>query len=270
VSPTCRACPAENARAALLQPMSRYQEFCPAGPLAPYIECLWTLTPEPLDGSARPDRIYPDGAADVVVAPGKRAAVHGPAGSFRLVSVGNPTLGMRIRVGAAAAVLGVSPTELQSGPLTVSMLWGKLGSELDEQLSTETNPAYCAAILTRALTRRLANGARLDEAVLATVERVRRSPEVSVRRLASDAGLCERHLRRRFENHVGMSIKQYARISRFQGLLDAIRRHRRHRGALSPGWATLSCDYGYADQAHLIREVRAFAGLTPGELLQSL
>ena len=250
--------------------MSWYREFCPVGPLAPYIECLWTLTSEPPDGSARLDRIYPDGAADIVAAPGKSAAVHGPAGSFRLVSAGNPTLGMRIRVGAAAALLGVSPTELQSGPLSAAMLWGRLGSELEEQLSTETNPADCAAILTRALTRRLANGARLDHAVLATVERVRLSPDVSVRQLASDAGLCERHLRRRFENHVGMSIKRYARIARFQGLLDAIRRHRRRYGVLSPGWAKLSCDYGYADQAHLIREVRAFAGLTPGELLQSL
>ena len=31
-------------------------------------------------------------------------------------------------------------------------------------------------------------------------------------------------------------------------------------------WATLAAELGYADQSHLIREVKQFTGLTPGQL----
>jgi YesN/AraC family two-component response regulator len=34
----------------------------------------------------------------------------------------------------------------------------------------------------------------------------------------------------------------------------------------APGWAEIAREAGYADQAHLIREFRAFAGTTPTAL----
>jgi AraC-like DNA-binding protein len=247
-----------------------YREYAVMGALARYIECAWVLTPEASANSASDKRIFPDGATDIVIASGKGAVAYGPATTFRLMPVGMPMLGLRIRTGAAPAVLGISLPELEPRPLSIRMLWGRHGSELDEQLSAESRPTILAAILQRSLRRRLDKADRLDSVVLTAVERLRRSQNVTVRRLASDAGLCERHLRRRFERNVGMSIKQYARITRFQSLLDAVRMHQRRCGPISPGWAELAADYGYADQAHLIREVRAFAGLSPTELLQGL
>jgi AraC-like DNA-binding protein len=35
-------------------------------------------------------------------------------------------------------------------------------------------------------------------------------------------------------------------------------------------WADLAADWGYADQAHLIREFRAMAGVTPGDYVQDV
>jgi AraC-like DNA-binding protein len=248
--------------------MSAYQEFPSAGALARYIECAWVLSPGSSGNPAPLERILPDGATDIVIAAGEGTAVHAPAASFRLVPAGIARVGIRIRTGAAAIVLGCSPAELQSAAVPIRWLWGAPGAELEERLAAASHPALLAGLLKQALMRRLSDAADLDPVALGVVERLRRSPGIAVRTLARDAGLCDRHLRRRFQRHVGMSIKRYARIVRFQSLLDTVRRQR--RGALSPRWAALACDHGYADQAHLIREVRALAGLTPGELLQRL
>jgi methylphosphotriester-DNA--protein-cysteine methyltransferase len=72
----------------------------------------------------------------------------------------------------------------------------------------------------------------------------------------------DRQLRRRFKTQVGLGIKRYARITRFRRLLDSIRRCKCRFGATPE----LACQHGFSDQAHLIREVRDFAGLTPAEL----
>jgi AraC-like DNA-binding protein len=76
-------------------------------------------------------------------------------------------------------------------------------------------------------------------------------------------GLSDRQLRRRVEEAVGYSPRTLARILRFQRFLSAAR-------ASGPGrhLARLAADAGYADQAHLTRESREFAGLPPAEFLR--
>jgi AraC-like DNA-binding protein len=247
-----------------------YREFAVTGALARYIECVWELVPDGSKKSASIKRVFPDGASDIVITPGEGITAHGPANTYRLIPGDKPILGFRIRTGAALAVLGVSVAELRARPVSIRMLFGCHGSEIEERLSAQSIPAMLAAELQRSLAWRLTADSNLDDVVLAAVERLRRSPNIPVRRLASEAALCERQLRRRFKSSVGVSIKQYCRIARFQNLLDAVRLHRRRCGAVTPGWAELAAEYNYADQAHLIREVRAFAGITPTELLHNL
>jgi AraC-like DNA-binding protein len=58
---------------------------------------------------------------------------------------------------------------------------------------------------------------------------------------------------------VGYGPKLLQRVLRFQAFLAAC-------GDAAPGLAELAVEAGYADQAHLGRETRALAGLTPTEL----
>jgi AraC-like DNA-binding protein len=61
----------------------------------------------------------------------------------------------------------------------------------------------------------------------------------------------------RFKAQVGVSLKRYCRIRRFQHALA-----RAHRGQpVDRPQVALEC--GYYDQAHFIHEFRAFSGLTP-------
>jgi AraC-like DNA-binding protein len=71
--------------------------------------------------------------------------------------------------------------------------------------------------------------------------------------------LSERQLRRRFTEEVGYGPKTLQRILRFQ---RAVAELRSDRAELAGAAATA----GYADQAHLSRESRRLAGLSPREL----
>ena len=79
--------------------------------------------------------------------------------------------------------------------------------------------------------------------------------------LSAQLGVTDRHLRRAILAETSISPRRFARVQRFHALLrDADR-------AADPGWAALAARHGYADQSHLIRELQALAGVTPGQLL---
>ncbi len=79
--------------------------------------------------------------------------------------------------------------------------------------------------------------------------------------LAAEVGCSPRHLIAQFREQIGLPPKTVARVLRFQ---RAIRLLERDDGAR---WAAIAHDCGYCDQAHFIRDFRAFAGRPPGEFL---
>ena len=71
------------------------------------------------------------------------------------------------------------------------------------------------------------------------------------------SGWSLRQLERRTMREVGLSPKQLQRTLRFQAVAAQL------TGAEKPRLSALAAELGYSDQAHLTREFRAFAGLSP-------
>lgn len=89
--------------------------------------------------------------------------------------------------------------------------------------------------------------------------------------LAHRLDLGERQLERRFHAAHGQSLRAYrpqARCSRL--LMQVARLHLGDEAAPPIAWAELAADAGYADQAHLCRDVLRFTGHRPSALLQGL
>jgi AraC-like DNA-binding protein len=82
--------------------------------------------------------------------------------------------------------------------------------------------------------------------------------DVTIEQLARHAGLSERTLQRWFVNWVGAGPKQLLRVLRIR---EAVRRA---RGASS--LAEVAAELGFADQAHLSREMSSLWGTSPGRL----
>jgi transcriptional regulator GlxA family with amidase domain len=95
---------------------------------------------------------------------------------------------------------------------------------------------------------------------VAVEEMLRAGGLVEIGDVAAGVGLSPRQFERRFRAEVGLPPKLFCRIQRFQRIFQAL-----ESGPAK--WADVAVDCGYYDQAHLIRDFRAFAGETPVELM---
>jgi transcriptional regulator GlxA family with amidase domain len=95
-----------------------------------------------------------------------------------------------------------------------------------------------------------------DGAIAAAVDRLTASGgTVPVSRLAALAQLSERQFRRRFHAATGITPKQYADVQRTRrALILALE---------DPDWAGIAHDSGFADQPHLVRDVKLRFGAAP-------
>ena len=91
-------------------------------------------------------------------------------------------------------------------------------------------------------------------------ELVRTGGRVRVRTLAANLGWSPRRLIDRFRDHVGLPPKAAARVIRLDRAVSALR-------SGTPRVAEVAAACGYADQAHLGRELRELGGVTPGQLM---
>jgi AraC-like DNA-binding protein len=75
--------------------------------------------------------------------------------------------------------------------------------------------------------------------------------------LADEIGWSRKHLVDRFRSELGIAPKSIARMMRFH------RACRLAQTGVTQGWAGIAAESGYADQAHLARELAALAGESP-------
>jgi transcriptional regulator GlxA family with amidase domain len=83
-----------------------------------------------------------------------------------------------------------------------------------------------------------------------------RGGRIRIAALAQRLGCGERRLLRVFRRHVGLAPKAYASVVRFHVAAGDL--------AQGDSQVRVATRRGYADQAHLLRDFRRFAGVRPG------
>jgi AraC-like DNA-binding protein len=180
-----------------------------------------------------------------------------------VASAATPFLGVRFLPGEAFALVRVPAGEARDRVVPMDQVLGPLASAMADELASAPDLPARLAILDRRLEVLHARARPADRRVRQVVGRILRSPaEARVAWLARDAGIGERQLERAFVERVGLGPKAFARVARLQALLPRLVGA---SGARTP-WAAHAADLGYADQAHMIREIKELAGVTPTEL----
>ncbi|MFE1250759.1 helix-turn-helix domain-containing protein [Streptomyces sp. NPDC058735] len=189
------------------------------------------------------------------------AAVQGPSSEPALIDPAQ----QRAVVWAAFRPAGAYPflpspvSAVRDDLVGLDELWGTDGAVLRERLleaRASGGPEACVRELEKTLLRRAERGPGPDPAVLRAAALLGRGTPVA--EAADRLGWTPRRLARECTAHLGLAPKRYARVRRFQRLLGRV-----NAGRGAPDWAVLAADCGYHDQAHLIHEFRALAGITP-------
>jgi AraC-like DNA-binding protein len=253
-------------------PMSRYR---PAPPLDRYVECFWwSQRDEPQDAA---EHMLPSGGAQLVFALHETpiscrpsgaehssawsgSIVHGPQSSYYLAGPkpAGAAVGVSFRPGAAGAMLGTPLGELADRHVPLEAIWGARGVDLWQGLMAAADPQAMFRLLERSLSARIQRPLLMHPAVAhALVPRPADGSPARVAELQRTSGYSPRHFIALFRSAVGLNPKHYFRIRRFNATLPSM--------AVGGSLTDIAAAAGYSDQAHLSREFREFAGVTPTE-----
>lgn len=86
---------------------------------------------------------------------------------------------------------------------------------------------------------------------------------ITIQQLVKHTGYSERHIERAFGESIGLSPKKFGSIVKLHHFLKLLR----NKSELDT-LTGLSCEAGYSDQPHLIKDFRKYTGVTPKEYLQ--
>jgi AraC-like DNA-binding protein len=235
-----------------------YAEWAPPAGLRHAIACLWAqVTP---DGGDREVLVLPDACTDLIWAPGQGAFVAGPdTGPVPTVmTAGTVMVGVRFRPSAGGPALGLPLSELRDRRVGLADLRRGDARRLPGWLDPDTALARALDVAAALVAERAPDPAVTWAATLL------RDPRARTGEVAVQIGLSLRQLRRRCHAAAGYGPKTLQRVLRFRRFVSNIDAAPAGPGALD--LATLAAQVGYADQAHLTRECRELAGLTPAAL----
>jgi AraC-like DNA-binding protein len=232
--------------------------------LADDVRCYWSLTVS--EPPAR-IRVVPDGQVDLVFDLDSGEAHLGGTREEPMEVVherATRLLGVTLLPGAAAAFFGVPVSALSADWQPLSSVIGAVAEQLASRLCESESSTARLALLEAFLLARLERVEPPDARVRRALREIDDSDgRIDMARLGRESGASPRNLSRLFQAWVGMSPKRFARIVRVQAAL------RRLAEPAPPTLAALAAEIGFADQAHLAREIRAVAGAPPSELAET-
>jgi AraC-like DNA-binding protein len=214
---------------------------------------LWQREVQPGGGRAL---ILPDGCLDLIW-DGQRLFVAGPDSRARWHEDRPEATytGLRFAGGSGPAFVGLPAHELLDAAPEVDVLWSRArAEELADRMAEDPAATLESWLLDR---HRSCPSDPLGVHVLAMAE-----GGIGAAAMADRVGLSPRQLHRRCLALFGYGPRRLVRVVRMGRALEAAR-----RGA---ALVDVAARCGYADQAHLSREIRDLTDLTPGGLLRHL
>jgi AraC-like DNA-binding protein len=205
---------------------------------------------DPTDGSRSGEH-----ATAFVAGLHQRHVLTEPTGLSRGIQVNLTPVGAR-------HVFGVSMDSVADRSVALEDVLGPSARETVERLREAPDWEARFDIIDSTIEDRLSMVAPPSEAVVWAWHKIDRSGgQIEIGALADELRWSRKRLVAEFRENVGVPPKTLARIARFDRAVRILRRER------SPRWTDIAYRSGYFDQAHLSREFRAFAGITPGRFV---
>ena len=172
-------------------------------------------------------------------------------------------IGVSFKPGRAYLFLQIPLSELQNRVVSLDAIWGEFAAEIRERLYLAPTIQARFALLEELLLARLSEAPQGLKAVQYAVREIARVHGVlSIRELSHRMGMSQKHLITQFQQMVGCTPKELARLYRFAQVLDSI-------DPTQPiDWTLVAHQFCYHDQPHFIRDFKQFSGHTPTDYLR--
>ena len=256
------------------------RHYRPAAPLSSFVDIFWYYA-----GMQRPhakERALPTGTTEVVInlsedevrtydaddtsicrrLPG--SVIAGAHSRFFVLDTAEQkdVIGIHFKPGGAFPFLAAPADAFRNSHIELEALWGLRTAELREQLLEAVTPEAKFAVLEKTLLGRISHDRVPHVAVLHAINCLDGAPHLqTISRLSERIGLSPKRFIQLFTQQVGLTPKLYCRVRRFQRVLQTVQQQRQ------VDWADVAADCGYYDQAHFIRDFRAFSGFNPSAYL---
>jgi AraC-like DNA-binding protein len=176
---------------------------------------------------------------------------------IRDISIPCESVGAMLRPGAAALLIGAPANHFSHAHTLLEDVWGRRAvAEIGQRLSEARSASRRLDLLEDALAMRVPEKHGIDPRIALALARF--GTPCCVADVVRESGLSHRYFTKLFRECVGLDPKIYCRILRFGRALERL------AGDRGLALADLALEENYADQPHLSREFREFAGLSPG------
>ncbi len=241
-----------------------YDEFAPMPQLRPWIAAYWRFRVE--RGAGELDHTVPlTGGAMLLTSPRGPTMLVGPRTEPLTTKVqgGDEFRGIHFWPGAAPALLGPRASGLREK--VVPAMTAIQTEWVHDFVCGAWRDADFSSAMDAALSDLADQANPMDDLAMTCVfQLIRNDGRHTLADLAEGVGLSQRQLRRRFVAAVEMTPKELGRLRRMRASAAHAMQHSFR------GWVEIAAEYGYADQAHLVREFRRLVGLTPKRFDQDI
>jgi AraC-like DNA-binding protein len=248
----------------------------PKPPLAQFVENIWLVQGHTADSTR--EKILPDGAIELIFdldpepktifasedstkfRTVRKAWISGERTRYLIIGAARnqSMVGIRFRPAGAYPFFGFPISELSDWVTELDLIWGTLVDEIREQLQAIESPELRLLRLESILLQQAKRSLEPNRLITFAVHQLQHSPQfLAIRDLANQIGITQKHLISQFEKVVGLRPKSFARVCKFQKVVNLIEQQKELE------WAAVAADCGYYDQAHFIHEFQAFSGLNP-------
>lgn len=252
----------------------QYKTYKPSHSLAPWIKCFWSLE-APAEDVPIKQRIVPDGCMEMIFHCGEvyaqyqkdgtcilqpRSFVFGQIGdSLEIQATGiTNILAARFHPEGFAPFTSMTLGEMKNKAIPLVTLFGEAGNLLEEKVIGVTDNHKRIQYIESFLWQQLKGEETMERMIRPAVEVLMRlKGQVSVGELADQLKISRRQLERKFSKGIGLSPKQLSKIIRLQAGLKMLEQKQ------FTSLTDLAYDSGYFDQAHFIRDFKAFTGMSP-------
>jgi len=235
-----------------------FEIFKPQGMLAGYVQAIWSVSVKPDTVQTVRKQLLSDAGTGVVFILQNEVQIDDEWQESGVLLLPVSTIAHQVTLPAGAVMAGVRFHPAVGYHLFGQRLEQPLRIEEDHPLSCSTLPTYTSLREMRSPSARISALYRWIQTLISECE-----PQEVGHIIDEPLGaISQRQRERHFQKWLGITPKHYQRIKRVKQTLEQL------RAQPDVALSDLALDQGFADQAHMTRECKQIARMTPKQFVR--